>query len=41
MQSKLKKQTPQKDPEAFLQFGVGNGEKVVEDNWKEKNKPNN
>lgn len=31
MQSKLKKQTTRKDPEASLQFGVGNGEKVVEE----------
>jgi len=31
MQSKLKKQTTQKDPEASLELGVGNGEKVVEE----------
>lgn len=31
MQSKLKKQTTQKDPEALLQFGVESGEEVVEE----------
>lgn len=40
MQSKLKKQTTQKDSEALLQFGVGNGEWVVEERTG-KNKPKN